>query len=158
MDSVRPFLTAIAFAFASVASATPLDTAYDFLYAVEAWNGESFLETLTESLGQQLIGQLEELRHISLSDTSIGERLQTRFGITPWDLENLTTGELLGRILEGVHLYSADEITEEKVSMSGRDADVILYWENGGSLSFTMVWEQGNWRISGSDLFSIIFN
>lgn len=158
MDSVRVLLTVLTFAAVSAVSATPLDTAYDFLYAVERGDGGDFLETLTESLGLQLTGQLEQLRQIALSNRSIAERLQPRFGITQWDLEYLSPEELLGRILESVYLYPLTDIAEEVVSMSGRDADVILYWQNGGSLSFTMVWEESSWRISGSDLFSMLFH
>jgi len=157
MDSVRVLLTVLTFAVASAVLATPLDTAYDFLYAVERGDGSTFLETLTESLGLQLTGQLEQLRQIALSDQSIAERLQPRFGITQWDLENLSPEELLGRILEGVNLHPAIDVVEEEMSMSGRDADVTLYWDSGGSLSFTMVWEESCWRISGSDLFSMLF-
>jgi hypothetical protein len=137
--------------------ATPLDTAYDLLYAVETGNGEAFLGTLTGELSGQLTTRIEELRRLVLADGSAVAAVLTRFGLTRWELENLPAVDLLGRMLQSMDMNSGVDVVEEDVSMKGGEAEVTLYWYDGGSVSFGMVWEESSWRIADSDLFSMMF-
>jgi hypothetical protein len=157
MDTLRTGLILL-IVIAQVAAATPLDTAYDFLYAVESGDGDAFLETLTESLRQSITYQLEEIRKLVLEDGSLAGAFLPRFGVTMWELENLSLTDLLGKVLLSVALYPSWDVGREEVTMEGREADVTLHWPDGGSLSFEMVWEESSWRISGSDLFSMLFH
>jgi hypothetical protein len=157
MDRMRLPLILALVTLPSIVGATPLDTAYDLLYAVETGNGDGFLATLTVSLSQQLCGQLEELRRLVVGDESLAAAVRPRFGLTQWELENLSTADLLGRMLLSLDMHSAVDVVEEDVSMKGGEADVTLHWYDGGSVSFGMVWEESSWRISESDLFSMLF-
>ena len=157
MDLVRLPLILALVAVSAPAGATPQDTAYDLLYAVETGNGEAFLGTLTEELSGQLTARIEELRRLVLADGSTVAVVLARFGLTRWELENLPAVDLLGRMLQSLDMHSGVDVVEEDVSMKGREADVTLYWYDGGSVSFGMVWEESSWRIADSDLFSMMF-
>ncbi len=159
MDRLWLALTASILILAPSAGSTPLDTAYDFLYAVEFGDGAAMLGTFTESLSLQISARIEQMRQLALADQSIAARTIRRFGgtMTMYDLENLSPDELLGRVLEGIHLSLPENVDEEYLTMSGRNAEVTLSWIDGGSVSFTMVWEDSGWRISDTDLLSMLF-
>jgi len=159
MDRLWIVVTVSILILAPAAGSTPLDTAYDFLYAVEFGDGAAMLETFTESLSLQISSQIEQMRQLALADPSIAARTIRRFGgtMTMYDLENLSPDELLGRVLQGVHLSLPENVDEEYLTMSGRNAEVTLLWIDGGSISFTMVWEESSWRISDTDLLSMLF-
>jgi hypothetical protein len=159
MDRLWIILTVSTLIIVPAAGSTPLDTAYDLLYAIEFCDGAAMLETFTESLSLQISVRIEELRQLALADPSIAARTIRRFGgtMTIYDLENLSSDELLGRVLEGVHLSLPQNVDEEYLTMSGRNAEVTLSWIDGGSVSFTMVWEESSWRISDTVLLSMLF-
>ena len=159
MDRLRIVLILSILVLAPAAGSTPLDTAYDFLYAVEFGDGTAMLDTFTEALRVQISSQIEQLRQLALADPSVAAGTIRRFDgfITLYDLENLPPDELLGRLLEGIHLSLPENVDEEYLTMSGRNAEVTLTWIDGGSVSFSMVWEESSWRISDTDLLSMLF-
>ena len=159
MDRLWPAVTVLTLAIVSTAGGTPLDTAYDLLHAIEYCDGNALLETFSESLRLQIVTQIDQMRQIALKDPAIAGITVQRLGggVTEYDLEHLTVEELLGKGLERISLSSSDMVEEEQVTMSGRTASVALYWPDGESISFRMVWENSSWKITGTDLLSILF-
>lgn len=48
-------------------------------------------------------------------------------------------------------------IENERATLEGRTATVVLTYLNGASVSFGMAWENSGWRVSDSSLLGTIF-
>jgi hypothetical protein len=162
MDILRntliPIIVLIA-GMVSVLGADPVDSARDLLYAVEYGDGASFMDLLSESVRAQLDSAYKQLQDVALDDPGLAETLleRTGSGLTTWDLEWMTTVDFVSALLVSVELPPSDEVTSEKVSMYGRNAEVIMTWLSGYSITFYFIWEDSSWKLTGSSLLDRLF-
>ena len=77
--------------------------------------------------------------------------------MTTWDLEWLTTGDFISKMLENIYLPPLDNIISEEVSMNGRNADVLFTWHSGYSLAIQFSWEESSWKVTGSPVLAQLF-
>lgn len=161
MDILRNclILTVMLFAIAGTLTADPIDSARDLLYAAETGDGDAFMDLLSLSIRIQLDSAYQRLRDIAAEDPRLAETLleRTGSGLTTWDLEWMTTGDFVSALLASVQVPSLDEVTSEKVSMAGRDAEVVLTWYSGYSVTFRFTWEESTWKLTGSSLLDSMF-
>jgi hypothetical protein len=144
---------------APVLAADPVDSARDLLYAVEYGHGDSFLELLSESVRAQVESAYSQLQDIASEDPGLAETMlqRTGSGLTTWDLEWMTTEDFVSVLLRSVQLPSLEEVTSEKVSMYGRNAEVVMTWFSGYSITFQFTWENSSWKVTGSSLLEQLF-
>lgn len=142
-----------------LAAATPLDTGWDLLYAIESRSGENFLSLLTESLRVQIESRFAQLVDIAASDPALIDDALSDAGVnvTAFDLEWMTAPDFVSRILDGIDLPPTADIIEEEASLSGRNADVSFTWRSGYMLTIEMVWENSSWRVVGSPVLGEMF-
>jgi hypothetical protein len=161
MDILRSclILAAVTLVSAGVLTADPVDSARDLLYAVEYGDGPGFMDILSESVRSQIDEAYQRLRDIAAEDPRLAETLleRTGSGLTTWDLEWMTTEDFVSALLVSVRVPSLDEVISEKVSMTGRDAEVVMTWYSGYSLTFRFTWEESSWRLTGSSLLDSMF-
>ncbi|MBN2587933.1 MAG: hypothetical protein JXA64_07690 [Candidatus Fermentibacteraceae bacterium] len=139
--------------------ADPVDSARDLLYAVEYGHGDSFLELLSESVRGQVESAYRQLQDIAAEDPGLAETMlqRTGSGLTTWDLEWMTTEDFVSVLLRSVQLPSLEEVISEKVSMYGRNAEVVMTWLSGYSVTFQFIWESSSWKVTGSSLLDQLF-
>lgn len=161
MDFLRTSLTvAVAvIAFAPSARATPIDAAWDILYAVERCDGDSFMEVLSNSVRSQIEAAYAQLQEIALQNPQLAEELlrRTGAGLAPSDLEWMTLEDFVSGLLGSVQMPSLDEVASESTSMSGRNAQVVFTWDSGRSMTFQLTWEDSAWRVTGSSVLERLF-
>jgi hypothetical protein len=138
------------------ASAAPVDAADDFLRAVEWYDGEALLSTLSESLRNTLESRWTEFTLLASERPEIAGAVLSRAlpYISPEDAAGLSLGEFLSILLPHLDLsgYESEMVTRLTAEMTGREALVVMTWPDGRSVDFDMVWEDGAWRIAGSAL------
>jgi len=138
-----------------VSTATPLDTAYDMLQALEWGDAEGVMDLLSADVRARVDASLDALRLLSQQNPAAASDLlrSLNLGIVPADLEDMSGAELLALVIQRRGLrFHLSEVEREHVSMSGRTAEVGLVLLDGDSLHMSMVWEEGSWRVSGSRL------
>ena len=161
MDILRNSLVILSafISITSVASSTPIDSTWDLLQAVEYCDGELFLDMMSESLRLQIETSYCQLKELVTDDPGMAEALIREFGmnLTTWDLEWMTTGDFVGRMLDGVYLPPLENVILEEVSMNGRNAEVLFTWYSGYSLSIQFSWEESSWKVTGSPVLNQLF-
>ncbi|MCK5130926.1 MAG: hypothetical protein KAR40_02100 [Candidatus Sabulitectum sp.] len=143
-----------------VANASPLDTAYDLLDAITYQDGYALEDIFSDDLYATFTGFLDQTRILVEADPVLaGNILQQRYGgsIAVDDFAELSNEEMLGKIMGEVNLQPEEQIQQETADMAGRDATVVISYFNGASISFRMVWENSNWRITDTSLLATIF-
>jgi len=158
MDILRNFIITL-FVVVSVALSTPVDSTWDLLEAIEYRDGEWFLELMSESVRVQIESSYQQLKDLAATDPGLVETLFQGMGIemTTWDLEWMTTGDFISKMLEGIYLPPLDNIISEEVSMNGRNADVLFTWYSGYSLAIQFCWEEHSWKVTGSPVLAQLF-
>lgn len=144
-----------------VAGASPIDTAYDLFDAVEYQDGYALERIFAEDLYFTFTEFLDQTRVLAEADPVLAESIllgRYRGRITVEDLIMLSNEEMLGKILGEVYLQSREQIEQESANMEGREATVIITYFNGASVSFRMVWENSDWRITDTSLLTSFFN
>ena len=144
-----------------IAGASPVDTAYDLFDAVEYQDGYALERIFSEDLYVTFTDFLDQTRVLAEADPVLAESIllqRYRGRITVDDLIMLSNEEMLGRILGEVHLQSGEQIEQESANMEGREATVVITYFNGATISFRMIWENSDWRITDTSLLSSFFN
>jgi hypothetical protein len=161
MDILRHFIITLSVlvAVVSVASSTPIDATWDLLEAVEYNDGERFLDLMAESVRIQIESSYQQLKELAVDDSGMAETLLRELGInlTTWDLEWMTTGDFVTRMLDGVYLPLLENVISEKATMNGRNAEVVFTWHSGYSLSIQFTWEDSYWKVTGSPILDQLF-
>lgn len=145
---------------AGAVAASPLDTAYDLLDAITYQDGYALENVFAEDLYTALTEFLDQTRILVEADPVLaGNILQQRYRgrITVDDFAVLNNEELLGKIMGEVYLQPDEQIQQETADMEAREATVVISYFNGASISFRMVWEDSNWRITDTSLLSTVF-
>lgn len=141
--------------------ADPVDTAYDLLDAIGRQDGYALEDILSNDLYVTITGFLDQVRGIIATDPVLAEDvLSSRYGdrITVYDFEVLSNEEILGKLMGEMNLQPSDNIEHETAELQGRNATVVLTYIGGGSISFIMIWEEGEWKICDSSLLERIFS
>ncbi|MCD6587361.1 MAG: hypothetical protein J7K88_02280 [Candidatus Fermentibacteraceae bacterium] len=158
MKALVPWL---AFVLVCSVSASPVDTAYDLLDAV-AWQDGYALENLVSSdLYSAFTEFIDQMRALRDEDPVLVESiLQSRYRgrITVTDFESLNNQEILGVLLGEVVIQPDEQVTRETAEMEAGNATVVIHYFNGASVSFQMVWEDGDWRITDTSLLAYLFH
>ncbi len=144
----------------ALVNASPLDTAYDLLDAITYQDGYALEDVFSTDLYTTFINFLDQARILIEADPVLAENiLQQRYRgrITVADFEMLNNEELLGRIMGEARLQPDEQIRQETADMEGRTATVVISYYNGASISFEMVWENSDWRITGTSLLATVF-
>lgn len=156
----RAFLVFTVLAATAVSAADPIDTAYDLMDAVSYQDGYALRELLSQDLWSTISTFIDQVRELAVADPALaGDILSSRYRgrITVNDLEILTNEEILGIVMGGMNLQPEDQVESESAQLEGRNATVVLYYFNGGSVSFRMTWENSGWRITDSSLLGVVF-
>jgi hypothetical protein len=156
---LRSLIVALVLLVVPIARGTPLDTGHDMLQAVEYGDGAGFLGLLSASLSAQMEAGYLQLRELAETDPSLAEGLLSEAGIeaTAFEVQWMSFEDFAGRVLEDVNLPSVESLISEEASLKGRNADVLFKWSDGSSLDLQMVWEESDWRITGSPLLARFF-
>lgn len=160
MDLLRNLLTAAAILFlSSVVQATPIDTAWDLLHAVESRDGQWFLDLMSESLCAQIETRIEQIRELAETDPGLIEEFlqSTGLPISAYDLQWMTSSDIISGVLENTYLPPLYDIVSEEASMNGRNATVIFKWSSGYSLNLQVIWEESSWKVTGSSILERVF-
>lgn len=161
MDTLRIALTMLLASaiLPSISIATPIDTAWDVLYAVENNDGYAFLDLMSETVRGSLDTAFAQVKQLAEDQPEMAQALldRTGTGLTAWDVTPMDIETFVSVMLENVMLPSLDLVQIEGVSMNGRNAQVELTWHGGYSLTFMMVWENSSWRITGSTIIDRLF-
>lgn len=156
-NSIITLLTIVSIS--SVSSSTPIDSTWDLLEAVEYSDGEMFLDLMSESIRTRIELSYQQLKELALNDPGMAETLlrELRINLTTWDLEWMTTGDFIKRMLDGVYLPPLENVISEEASMNGRNAEVVFTWHSGYSLSIQFSWEGSSWKVTGSSILDQLF-
>lgn len=141
-------------------NASPLDTAYDLLDAITYQDGYALEDVFSNDLYTAFTAFLDQVRALVEADHVLaGNLLRDRYSgrITVADFEMLNNEEILGKIMGEVHLQPDEQILQETADMEGRTATVVISYFDGASISFSMVWENSDWRITDTSLLATIF-
>ncbi|MCK4672272.1 MAG: hypothetical protein KAT47_06955 [Candidatus Aegiribacteria sp.] len=160
MDLLRNFLTvAVVLSLSSVVPATPVDTAWDLVYAVESRNGQLFLDLMSESLCKQIETRIEQIKELAETDPGLIEEflLNTGLSITVYDLQLMTSSDFVSTVLENTNLPPLGNVVSEEASLNGRNAAVVFEWSSGYSLNMQMIWEESSWKVTGSSILARVF-
>lgn len=160
MDLLRNLLTAAVILFlSSVVPATPVDAAWDLLYAVESRNGQWFLDLMSESLCTQIETRIEQIKELAETDPGMIEEFLMSAGlpVSAYDLQWMTSSDIISVILENTNLPPLSNIVSEEASMNGRNATVVLKWTSGYSLNLQVIWEESSWKVTGSSILERVF-
>lgn len=160
MDLLRNLLTAaVILSLSSVVLATPVDTAWDLLYAVENRDGQWFLDLMSESLSAQIETRIEQIKELAGIDPGLieGFLLSAGLPVSAYDLQGMTSSDFISIVLESTNLPPLCNIVSEEASMNGRNAAVILKWASGYSLNLQVVWEESSWKVTGSSILERVF-
>jgi len=144
----------------SVVGASPLDTAYDLLDAITYQDGYALEGIFANDLYTAFTDFLDQSRILIEADPVLAENIlyqRYRGRITVSDFEMLTNEELLGRIMGEVSLQPDEQIQRETADMEGREATVVISYFNGASISFGMIWENSDWRVTDTSLLASMF-
>ena len=141
-----------------VASADPIDTALDFLNALERCDGASVMRLLSSDISQRLSEVFDQLGLLASENPAMLSAALSRFGgrVTPDDILLLSHEDLVGKLLEGRSFPLQDDLEREHAVLEGRNAVVVLDFAGGGSVSFQMAWENGAWKITYTSLLATI--
>jgi hypothetical protein len=152
-------LALLLFCHIPVIHADPIDTSLDFLAALERADGEAVTALLSGDLRRRLQDVFDQLSVLGAENPDMLEAALSRFGdrLTPSDIAGLSLGSLVGRLLEGRVFPDTSRITMENAVLEGRSATVVLEFQDGGTVSFRMVWEESDWRIADSSLLNMLF-
>lgn len=140
--------------------ADPIDTANDFLYAVECQDGYALEELLAQDLYNTFISFFDQMRVLAEADPVLAENLiRQKYGrrIELSDLTELSNVEILSLLLGEIHLQSTSQIAEESARMEGETATVVFTYFDQSSISFLMTWEAGDWKITNTSLLTMLF-
>jgi len=144
----------------TAAYADPVDTAYDLLDAVSRQDGYALEDLLSRDLYSSITEFLNQARAFIETDPALaGDLLSERYmgRITVDDFQIMSNEEILGKLMAQTSLPPIENIEQETANLQGRSATVVLSYMGGGSISFTMIWEDSRWRISDSSLMSTMF-
>jgi hypothetical protein len=148
--------TALAAVAASAAQATPFDAVDDFLRAVESADAGALLGTLSTSLVQTLEARWEDVRALFEEDPGAGGAVVARIipYINPEDVVRLSLEQVLALVLPAVDLggHGPETAMRTEARLRGAQAEVVYTWPDGESARFSLVFEEGTWRISGSGM------
>ena len=160
MDLLRNLLTAaVILCLSSVVTATPVDTAWDLVYAVESRNGQWFLDLMSESLRAQIETRIEQIKELAETDPGLIEEFLLSAGssISVYDLQGMTPSDIISIVLENTNFPPLGNIVSEEASMNGRNATVVFKWASGYSLNLQMTWEESSWKVTGSSILARVF-
>lgn len=121
--------------------------------ALDRADAQAVMELLSADVQARVEAALTGLRLLAEESPAAASDLlrSSGLGISPQDLEEMTASELLQLVMQRRGItFGFLEVQREHVTMSGRRAQVGLALAGGDSLHFSMVWEDGGWRISGS--------
>jgi len=141
--------------------ASPVDTAYDLFDAVARQDGYALENLVSSDLYTAFTEFVDQMKALRDEDPVLVESLlQSRYRgrITVADFESLNNQEILGVLLGEVVVQPDEQVMRETAEMEGRNATVVIYYSNGASISFQMVWEDGNWRITDTSLLAYLFS
>ena len=139
-----------------LAWADPIDTALDFLSALEHADGAAVTGLLSHDMSLRLDEVFTQLALLGADNPDMLAAALARFGgrLAPEDLAVLTRDEIIGKLLEGRTFPLEADITRENAVLEGRNATVVLDFTGGGSISFRMVWEESTWKIADTSLLT----
>lgn len=141
---------------AAAAQATPFDAVDDFLRAVEYSDAGALLGTLSASLVQTLEARWDDVRALVAEDPEAGGAVVARIipYIMPADVEYMSLEQALTLVLPGVDLdgHGPETAMRTEARLRGAQAEVVYTWPDGESARFSLVFEDGTWRISGSGM------
>lgn len=160
MDLLRNLLTAaVILSLSSVILATPVDTAWDLVYAVESRDGQWFLDLMSESLCAQIESRIEQIKELAETNPELIDEflLSTGLPISAYDLQWMSSSDFISTVLENINLPPLGNIVSEEASLNGRNATVIFKWSSGYSLNLQVVWEESSWKVTGSSILARIF-
>jgi hypothetical protein len=160
MDFLRNLLiAAVILSLSSVVPATPIDTAWDLLYAVESRDGQWFLDLMSESLHVQIEMRFEQLQELAENEPDMAEELVRYAGlsITVYDLLWMTSADFISMVLESTSIPPLGNIVSEEASLNGRNATVVFKWSSGYSLNLQVTWEESSWKVNGSSILERVF-
>ncbi|MCK5064796.1 MAG: hypothetical protein KAQ97_05910 [Candidatus Fermentibacteraceae bacterium] len=160
MDLLRNLLTAaVILSLSSVILATPVDTAWDLVYAVESRDGQWFLDLMSESLCAQIESRIEQIKELAETNPELIEEFLHSAGlpISAYDLQWMSSSDFISTVLENINLPPLGNIVSEEASLNGRNATVIFKWSSGYSLNLQVVWEESSWKVTGSSILARIF-
>jgi len=145
--------------FSATVFSTPVDSTRDLLQSVENCDGKWFLELVSESLRLQIESGCQQLKDIAKENPGLAETLldEMNIGLTMQDMEWMTTGDFVSRMLEKVYLPPFENIVSEETSMNGRNSVVVFTWSSGYSLTVRLSWEESSWKVSGSPVVDQLF-
>jgi hypothetical protein len=134
-------------------------TVEDFLDGIERADGEAVAELLSDDLTALFDSTLSYLKLVASEDGVLARDLLERYNLDadPWEISYWELPDLIGLALESSYLLDLDaigEIESESIDMQGRSARVTLGWTTGFTATFDLVWEDGDWRLSGTSLMS----
>ncbi len=160
MDLLRNLLTAaLILSLSSIVPATPVDTAWDLLYAVESQDGQWFLDLMSESLCVQIETRIEQIKELAETDSGLIEEflLSAGLSVSVYDLQWMTYSDIISIVLENTYLPPLCNIVSEEASLNGRNATVVFKWSSGYSLNLQVVWEESTWKVTGSSILERVF-
>lgn len=146
-----------------IVSATPLDTVYDFMLAMETCDGTMAVNLLSSDLQATLNAALAGFQEIAGADGPLTRELLNHYGFEaePWEVSSWDITDFMDAVLESSRFSVSDfreEVEEENVSMTGRKASVVLVLKNRSSIKFDLVWENNSWKLVSSSLLNSLFN
>jgi len=156
----RPYVLALLlFGQFLVVTADPIDTSLDFLLALERADGQAVTALLSRDLRQRLQDVFGQLAVLGAENPGMLEAALSRFGdrLSPSDIAELPLESIVGRLLEGRVFPDTGRIVMENAVLEGRNATVVLEFQEGAAVSFRMVWEDSDWRIADSSLLYMLF-
>ena len=160
MDILRNLLTAAVILFlSSVILATPVDTAWDLLYAVENRDGQWFFNLMSESLRTQIETRIEQIKELAETNSGLIDEFLYNAGlpISAYDLQWMSSSDFISAVLANTCIPPLGNIVSEEASMNGRNATVSFKWSSGYSLDLQVVWEESSWKVTGSSILGQLF-
>ncbi len=157
-DSIILLLLTL-FILTSSASSTPIDSTRDLLQAVEYCDGEWFLDLMSEGIQIQIELSFQQLKNLYEENPGLAETLirESGMNLTTLDLEWMTDADIVSRLLSNVCLPPLENIVSEEVSMSGRNAEVVITWYSGYTLMIQYSWEESSWKVTGAPVLNQLF-
>jgi hypothetical protein len=137
-----------------------MDTADDFLRAVEWGDGEALLGTLSSSLRAALESRWGDFSELLLEHPEYAGAVVSRVipYISPRDAAGMSLAGFLSKLLPQLELsaYEPALVSSMSAEMAGSGAVVTVHWMDDRTVDFVMVWEDGSWRIAGSALLEAL--
>jgi hypothetical protein len=162
MDILRSCLTLIGtllLLMPAIVQGTPLDTAWDLVWAVENGDGEWFMDLMSQSLRLQMETSFLELVELAESEPGLAAEYLISAGlpVSTADLQWMTAPDFVSVLLQQTTIPPSGNIVTENAEMRGRNAEVTMVWMEGFTLDLQMTWEESSWKVTGSSILQQLF-